>query len=111
MNNDGTNFFNFAIAVAVACNADTRPKGETKPEAAAQYIQNVLDMAFVNTGLKFRVKPLAYPQCGKIPIVIQVPGRGVCLLWYYPYMKTHDLTLELEGVLHTVLTEALCETA
>ena len=60
MNNDGTNFFNFAIAVAVACNADTRPKGETKPEAAAQYIQNVLDMAFVNTGLKFRVKPLAY---------------------------------------------------
>lgn len=52
MNNDGMNFFNFAIAVAVACNADTRPKGETKPEAAAQYIQNVLDMAFVNTGLQ-----------------------------------------------------------
>ena len=51
MKNDGMNFFNFAIAVAVACNADTRPKGETKPEAAAQYIQNVLDMAFVNTGL------------------------------------------------------------
>lgn len=43
--------------------------------------------------------------------MIQVPGRGACLLWYYPYMKTHDLTLELEGVLHTVLTEALCETA
>ena len=105
MKNDGMNFFNFAIAVAVACNADTRPKGETKPEAAAQYIQNVLDMAFVNTGLQFS------PQCGKIPIVIQVPGRGVCLLWYYPYMKTHDLTLELEGVLHTVLTAALCETA
>ena len=84
MNNDGTNFFNFAIAVAVACNADTRPKGETKPEAAAQYIQNVLDMAFVNTGLKFRVKPLAYPLCGKIPIVIQVPGRGACLLCITP---------------------------
>ena len=31
MKNDGTNFFKYAVAVAVACTKDERPKGDVTP--------------------------------------------------------------------------------
>lgn len=111
MNNDGMKFYHLAIAVAVACNADTRPKSNTEPGKAAQFVQDVLEMALASTGLKFEVKPLSYPRCGKTPLVIRVAGRDVSLFWYYPNMKDNDLALELESALNTVLTTVLCETA
>lgn len=39
MKNDGTNFFKYAVAVAVACAADERPTGNVTPEQAANYMQ------------------------------------------------------------------------
>ena len=36
MKNDGTNFFKYAVAVAVACTKDERPKGDVTPEEACR---------------------------------------------------------------------------
>ena len=46
MKNDGTNFFKYAVAVAVACTKDERPKGVVTPEEAAAYIRSILELIF-----------------------------------------------------------------
>ena len=50
--------FKCAVAVAVACLEDERPKGESiQPEAAAQYVSDVLEVCC----LRFRSKPRSNP--------------------------------------------------
>lgn len=111
MKHNGTDFFKYAVAVAVACMKDERPKGDVTPEIAAIYIHNILELIFCFSGVAFTVTPLAYPSCSKIPIIIRLFDSGEALLWYYPQMSSSALSVELESLLGGMLSEALCKTA
>lgn len=111
MKNDGTNFFKYAVAVAVACAADERPTGNVTPEQAANYIRSILNLVFCYSGIEYTVMPMAYPKCGKIPIIIHLYGFEKVLLWYYPQMSHSALAAELESLLQGMLAEVLCMTA
>ena len=109
--NDGTNFFKYAVAVAVACSAEDKPTGEVTQDQAASYIRSVLDLVFCYSGIEFSVQPMVYPKCGKIPLIIRLYGIDEALLWYYPNMTHGDLAVELESLLRGLLREVLCMTA
>jgi len=111
MNNNGTNFFKYAIAVAVACTQDDQPKGDVTQKAAADYIRSILDLVFCHSGIEYTVSPMAYPKCGKVPIIIRLCGIDEVLLWYYPQMSPGDLAVELDSLLQGALAEMLCMTA
>lgn len=101
--NDGTNFFRYAVAVAVACSAEDKPAGEVTQDQAASYIRSVLDLVFCYSGIEFSVQPMVYPKCGKIPLIIRLYGIDEALLWYYPNMTHGDLAMELESLLQGML--------
>ena len=111
MKNDGTNFFKYAVAVAVACTKDERPKGDVTPEEAAGYIRSILELIFCYSGIEFMVNPMTYPKCSKIPIIIRLFGVDEALLWYYPQMPASELAVELESLLQGMMSEILCMTA
>ena len=106
MKNDGTNFFKYAVAVAVACTKDERPKGDVAPDEAAAYIRSIC-----YSGIEFMVNPMTYPKCSKIPIIIRLFGVDEALLWYYPQMPASELAVELESLLQGMMSEILCMTA
>lgn len=109
--NDGTNFFKYAVAVAVACSAEDKPTGDVTQDQAASYIRSVLDLVFCYSGIEFSVQPMVYPKCSKIPLIIRLYGIDEALLWYYPNMTHGDLAIELESLLQGMLREVLCMTA
>lgn len=111
MKHDGTNFFKYAVAVAVACSQDERPKGDVTPKDAAGYIRSILDLVFCYSGIEYTVTPMTYPKCGKIPLIIRLYGLDEVLLWYYPQMAPGDLAVELESLLQGALAEVLCMSA
>ena len=111
MKNDGTNFFRYAVAVAVACAADQKPTGDVTPGQAADYIRSILDLLLCYSDIEYTVTPLAYPKCGKIPIIIHLCGFEQVLLWFYPQMPHSALALELESLLQGVLAKEPCMTA
>lgn len=111
MKNDGRDFFKYAVAVAVACMKEEQPKGEVEPEAAAEYIREILSLVFSYSGIDFLVSPMRYPRCAKIPIIITLIGFDKVLLWYYPRMSPGQLAMELESVLHSVLADVLDTTS
>lgn len=111
MKNDGTNFFKYAVAVAVACSAEDKPIGDVTQEQAASYMRSILDLIFCYSGIEYTVQPMAYPKCGKIPIIIRLCGIDEALFWYYPNMTPSDLAVELESILRGMLREVLCMTA
>lgn len=77
--------FKCAVAVAVACLEDERPKGESiQPEAAAQYVSDVLEVLLSSAPVEATVEPMTYPRCCKIPLIISIDGHDACLYWYYP---------------------------
>ena len=68
--------FKCAVAVAVACLEDERPKGESiQPEAAAQYVSDVLEVLLSSVPVEATVEPMTYPRCCKIPLIIRIDGR------------------------------------
>ena len=92
--------FKCAVAVAVACLEDERPKGESiQPEAAAQYVSDVLEVLFSSVPVEATVEPMTYPRCCKIPLIIRIDGHDVCLYWYYPNATASEVAQELEGAL------------
>lgn len=111
MKNDGTNFFKYAVAVAVACSAEDKPIGDVTQEQAASYMRSILDLIFCYSGIEYTVQPMAYPKCGKIPIIIRLCGIDEALFWYYPNMTPSDLAVELESILREMLRKVLCMTA
>ena len=111
MKNDGTNSFKYAVAVAVACTKDERPKGDVTPEEAAAYIRSILELIFCYSGIEFMVNPMTYPKCSKLPIIIRLFGVDEALLWYYPQMPASELAVELESLLQGMMSEILCMTA
>ena len=62
MKNDGTNFFKYAVAVAVACTKDERPKGDVTPEEAAAYIRSILELIFCYSGIHGKSHDLSQVQ-------------------------------------------------
>lgn len=111
MKHDGTDFFKYAVAVAVACMEDERPRSDVTSEMAAIYIHNILELIFCFSGVAFTVTPMAYPSCSKFPIIIRLLDAGEVLLWYYPQMSPGALSVELESLLGGMLSEKLCMTA
>ena len=111
MKKDGTNFFKYAVAVAVACSEEDKPSGNVTPDQAAEYVRNILDLIFCYSGIEHSVQPMPYPKCGKIPLIIRLYGVDEALLWYYPTMTPGDLAVELESLLQGMLREVLCLTA
>lgn len=100
------NYFTFAIAVAAVSAAEEKPEGDVAPEIAADYIQSVLNLLFSNMDCTFHVRPMKYPKCGKIPLIIASDGMDESLLWYYPQMSIRQLAIELESVLHNFVSAA-----
>lgn len=111
MKNDGNSFFKYAVAVAVACTADEKPTGEVTQRQAEDYIRSILDLVFCYSGIEYVVISMAYPKCGKFPIIIRLYGIDECLLWYYPHMSIGELAVELESLLHTMLADVLSMSA
>lgn len=109
--NNGKNFFKYAVAVAVACTQDDRPKGDVTARAAADYVRSILDLVFCYSSIEYSVTPMTYPKCGKIPLIIRLYGLDEVLLWYYPRMTSGDLAVELESLLQGALAEVLCMSA
>ena len=92
--------FKCAVAVAVACLEDERPKGESiQPEAAAQYVSDVLEVLLSSAPVEATVEPMTYPRCCKIPLIISIDGHDACLYWYYPNATASEVAQELEGAL------------
>ena len=93
--------FKFIVAVATACMEDERPPAfATTPELACRYIRGILDLALSRFGLAYDVRPMAYPVCSKIPIIISLDGIGDRLFWFYPASDNAAIAKELEGALH-----------
>lgn len=111
MKNDGMSFLKYAVAVAIACTEEDRPKGDVTPNAAANYIRSVLDLVFCYSGIEYVVMPMTYPKCGKAPVIIRLYGIDEALLWYYPQMSAGDLAVELNALLQGMLEDVLCKTA
>ena len=100
MESENRNVFRFILGVAVACMEDSRPKTEeTGPEDACGYVAGVLETAFAGTGVRFGVRPLAYPGKSKFPVVIAMDGLGERLFWFQPYASAAGVSRELEGAL------------
>lgn len=100
MKYDESTGFKCAVAVAVACLEDERPRGElVQPEEAAQYVSDVLEVLFSSAPFKATVTPMSYPTGHKIPLIIRIDGFTPCLYWYYPNAMTGEVAQELEGAL------------
>ena len=92
--------FKCAVAVAVAYLEDERPKGEfIQPEAAVQYVSDVLEVLLSSAPVEATVEPMAFPRCCKIPLIIHIGGSDACLYWYYPNATAGEVAQELEGAL------------
>lgn len=103
--NENTRFM-CAVAVAVACMEDERPKQPcVEPEQAAKYLQDVLNILFSASDVVPKVETMLYPQCSKIPLVIRVDGLGACLFWYYPSQSAGTIAEELMDVLVDLLRQ------
>lgn len=98
----------FSIAVSIRCNAIDSPLPEDPtPEQAAAYIRSVLEVLFDKTGLNIDVQPLAYPACGKFPLIIRLGEDSECLFWFYPYMEPGTLAVHLEESLNDLFCDAV----
>ena len=106
-----SNGMNFALTVAIACSRDYGTVSDPTPEQAAEQIQNVLEIAFSNTGYSFDVQPLTYPVTSKIPLVITINDEIKRLLWFYPQMPIATLAEELSGLMSDIPELSLCATA
>lgn len=103
--NENTRFM-CAVAVAVACMEDERPKNQdVNPMQAADYMQHVLDILFSASEFTPKVETMTYPRCSKIPLIIRIGGLGACLFWYYPNQSAGEIAGDLEDVLEDFLCE------
>ena len=102
------NVFRFIIAVATACMEDERPRADAFTcERACSYVGGILDIALSRFGIDFSVRPMKYPVCCKIPIIITLDGLGERLFWFHPSSDTGALAAELEGVLHDAVQQTI----
>jgi len=107
-----TNLLKFAVAVAVACLEEERPKGDNvTAEEAKAYVSNLLSLILYNTGIEYNVSVMRYPKCAKIPLIIDLYGIDQCLFWYYPNESPGELILELEGAIYATLSDIICISA
>lgn len=111
MKNNGRNYFRCAAAVAITCLEDEKPNLDMERSEMAEYIQNVLEVLFYNADLHIRTWAMPYPKSSKTPILIEIPGQGIFLLWYSPQMDAYTLAEELEGLLYDPLSKVVCQTA
>lgn len=106
-----SNGMNFVLTVAIACSRDYGTDQNVSPDRAAAQIQDVLEIAFSNTGYSFDVQPMAYPASSKIPLVITINDDVQRLLWFYPQMPIASLAEELCGLMCDIPELSLCATA
>ena len=99
------NFFDIAIGVAVASNGRQPPEDA---DEAADYLTEVLNQAFANTGVRAEVQPMAYPRSCKFPILITLNGKKCRLLWYYPHLPADALSSEPADLLSDVAVRTAC---
>ena len=104
MSYEEMNVFRFIVAVATACMEDERPPASTvTPERACRYIRGILDTALSRFGITYEVRPMAYPACSKIPVIISLNGIGERLFWFYPASDHTEIAQDLEGALHDAI--------
>lgn len=100
MTGEELNVFGIAVAVAAACLEDEKPDAaDMTNEDACEYVGHILSLALANTGIGSRVRPLAYPACSKMPLIISLTGLGERLIWFYPDSDPALLASDLNGAL------------
>ena len=98
----------FSIAVSIRCTAADNPLPEDPiPEQAVEYIRNILEILFEKTGMKVSVQPLVYPCGSKFPLIIRLDDESECLFWFYPYVETGKLAVQLEESLNDLFCGAV----
>ena len=93
-----------ALAVTAIYMEENRPEAKDMTAAkASEYIQELLGHAFSPHGIVFTVRPLAYPKCSKIPIIISLKKYGTRLLWFHPEADAGTIVRDLEETLSDLI--------
>ncbi len=96
-----------ALAVSAICMETKRPEAKDMTAAkAGEYVSELLEHAFSTSGIGFNVRPLAYPKCSKIPILITIRKYGVRLFWFQPDADVGTIVKEIEDTLCDLIERA-----